>query len=193
MNDAWIQTYTGRPFPVLAPHKSDVSLVDIAHALSNLCRFAGHTRSFYSVAQHSVLVSYHVPDADRLQALLHDAPEAYVVDVPRPLKHSGIIDGYKQIEATVWEAIAAHFGVASEMSAAVKIADTRALFTEQRDLMGRAPKAWADPHELMAPPNLAWTSRSPFPARIHPLEPSAAKQLFLSRFAELRSAILNPA
>jgi len=166
---AWIQTSSGRVFPILHPTADDVDIEDIAHALSNLCRFAGHTKEFYSVAQHSVLVSKHVPPEHALQALLHDAPEAYIVDLPRPLKHSGMVDGYKVVEDRVWAAVAEHFFLFEELDPSVKEADQRALFTEQRDLIGKQAKPWIGQLE-------------PYIAHIEPLSPKEAKSQFLARY-----------
>jgi uncharacterized protein len=171
---AWVQTYSGRCFPILHPTADDVDIEDIAHALSNLCRFAGHTKEFYSVAQHSVLVSKHVPDEFALQALLHDAPEAYIVDLPRPLKHSGMVDGYKVIEDRVWAAIAEHFFLFEDLDPRVKLADNRALFTEQRDLIGKQAKPWSDQLE-------------PYPDTIIPMTPKEAKSQFLGRYMWLEA------
>ncbi|MEM4379972.1 MAG: hypothetical protein QXL01_04720, partial [Thermoplasmatales archaeon] len=82
--EPWIETYSGKKFDYLA--QSELDIEDIAHALSNLCRFNGHTRVFYSVAEHSVNVSSMVPPELKIAALLHDAAEAYIGDVPSPLK-----------------------------------------------------------------------------------------------------------
>ena len=81
-----IQTYTGRKFFPVAPRAEDIEILDVAHALSMLCRYTGHTKQFYSVAQHSVLVSRIVPPQDAAWGLLHDASEAYLCDVARPIK-----------------------------------------------------------------------------------------------------------
>src|SRR4051812_31750950 len=86
MPEPYIQTYSGTEFWPLSPKAADVKLIDIAHALSNKCRFAGHCREFYSVAQHSVLVSRQLPDEFKLWGLLHDAGEAYFADIPNPIK-----------------------------------------------------------------------------------------------------------
>lgn len=169
---SWIQTYTGIAFDVLVPKPEQIAIEDIAHALSNLCRFAGHCRAFYSIAQHSVLVSRAVPPEHALQALLHDAPEAYCVDIPRPLKRSDAMAGYRVVEERLWLCCAVAFGVPREMHRLVKQHDTRALLTEQRDLMGPQAEAWRD-------------SAEPYAETIVPLPPRKAKVLFLDRFAEL--------
>lgn len=87
-DNSWIQTFSGRQFFPLEPRVEDVCIEDIAHGLSNLCRYAGHCECFYSVAQHCLLVSRVVPREHALRGLLHDASEAYLIDVPRPIKHS---------------------------------------------------------------------------------------------------------
>jgi hypothetical protein len=84
----YLNTYTGKKFEYTYPQPEQIDIRDIAHALSHLCRFNGHTNMFYSVAQHSLLVSEKLPGSaeDKLGALLHDAAEAYVCDIPSPLK-----------------------------------------------------------------------------------------------------------
>lgn len=144
----WSQTFTGVQFWPLDPRPEDVRAADIAHALSLQCRFAGHCRVPYSVAEHSVRVAEWVWDetnGDRrasLAGLLHDASEAYCVDVPRPLKpHLG---GYREIEHGVMRAIEAWAGLpigACEVPI-IKRADEVLLMTEARDLMGPAPAPW---------------------------------------------------
>src|ERR1051325_11429351 len=105
----WMQTFSGRRFYPLSPRSDELDPADIAHALSLLCRYGGHVERFYSVAEHCVLMSEWVDPANALAALLHDATEAYVVDVPRPLKRQ--LAGYREIEAAVWLAIATRFGL----------------------------------------------------------------------------------
>jgi len=99
----WILTRTGRRFDLLAPKADQVSTLDIAHALSQLCRFNGHTSRHYSVAQHSLLVASIVPAEHQLAALLHDATEAYVGDMTRPLK--ALLPDFSAIEHGIWLAI----------------------------------------------------------------------------------------
>src|SRR5689334_2642685 len=113
----WMQTFTGRRFYPLSPRPGEIDPADIAHALSLLCRYGGHVDRFYSVAEHCVLMSQAVAPEDALAALLHDATEAYVVDVPRPLKRQ--LAGYREIEEQVWFAIAYRFRLDYELPAAV--------------------------------------------------------------------------
>ena len=97
----WIQTYTGRKFHPLDPAMTDFDLRDIAHSLSLLCRFNGHCLRFYSVAEHSVRVSRILPDDLKLWGLLHDAGEAYLTDLPRPVK--GQMPGFRDMEDKIVE------------------------------------------------------------------------------------------
>lgn len=85
-NGDWTQTYMGVQFWPLDPRPHEILLEDIAHSLAKICRYNGHSIDHYSVAEHSVLVSQHVRPEHRLQALMHDAPEAYLGDVIRPVK-----------------------------------------------------------------------------------------------------------
>lgn len=134
----WMQTACGNQFWPLDPRPEEVDIGDIAHALSMLCRFGGHCTHFYSVAQHSVHVSELVAPEHRLWALLHDAAEAYLGDVVRPLKTSFTmagIDFYKLAEKAVMIAVCEKFGLPSAEPLEVKYADQVMLATERRDLM----------------------------------------------------------
>jgi hypothetical protein len=173
MTTAWIQTHSGKAFHYDAPTPEMVDIHDIAHALSNLCRFGGHPSRFYSVAEHSHMVSWIVPKKYAMQGLLHDATEAFVVDVPRPLK--AILLDYQDVEDRVWLTIAHKFGLPVNLHPSVKLADNQALLAERNELLKQPP-----PHP--------WT----WAAGIEPakwpvigLKPEDAKKLFLDRFKEL--------
>lgn len=136
----FMQTATGRKFWPLDPRADEVFIDDIAHSLSLQCRYAGHCLRFYSVAEHSVLMARKLrwEGVDvALWALLHDAAEAYTVDVPRPLKRHLV--GYKEAEAKVMAAIAERFGLADEMPAVVHDADNRIIGDELANLV---PMDW---------------------------------------------------
>lgn len=134
--DGTIATYTGTAFKPLDPDPALISIEDIAHALANSCRFTGHVREFYSVAQHSVLCSEIVPDELALTALLHDASEAYLSDISRPIKMQPEFgDVYKKYEVRLEKAVAERFGLTYPWPDEVKWADNVLLRTEQRDLM----------------------------------------------------------
>lgn len=146
---SWIQTFTGLRFDLLDPQPDQICIEDIAHALSQLCRFTGHTMYFYSVAQHSLLVSQLVKPTLALVALLHDAPEAYIGDVSSPLK--ALLPDYKKIEYGIWLAIANKFDLPHVLPDEVKHADLVALMTERRDMMRPSHHFWARSLEAIAP------------------------------------------
>ncbi|WP_217497500.1 phosphohydrolase [Trinickia violacea] len=125
-------TFTGRRIDVLDPHPEQIDIRDIAHALANQCRFAGHTRVFYSVADHSIRVAGQLPMPHRLGGLLHDATEAYLGDAISPLKR--VLPELVALEETWWTAIATHFALPRVLPPAVKLADSVLLATELRDL-----------------------------------------------------------
>lgn len=152
----WIQTFTGRQFWPLDPEPEDFAVEDIAHALSLICRFGGHTNFHYSVAQHSLLVSKLCPPDYALEGLLHDAAEAYLADVPRPIKHDlgGLMASYLQAEKQIERALADRFRLTYPWPDIVKYADNVALATEKRDVMKPEPAPWADlppPHDVTIP------------------------------------------
>lgn len=145
---SWMQTRGGERFDLLAPDPALIEFGDIANALAKLCRYTGHCRRFYSVAQHSVIVAGLLPPELRLQGLLHDATEAYVGDVARPLKL--LLPDYQAIERGVWLAIAERFGLPAELNPAVKRADNLALMAERASLMFPSRHAWDPELEAMA-------------------------------------------
>lgn len=128
-----LQTRSGIAYYPLDPRACEVRIRDIAHSLSMLCRFNGHCNKFYSVAEHSVLVSRVVPAKHALAALLHDASEAYCSDVPTPLKLS--LRDYDSIEHLNWLAIADKFGLNPELDPSVHAADMSVLIAEKAQLV----------------------------------------------------------
>ena len=166
-----ILTTEGTYFNFCYPEENQYSVESIAHALSHVCRFAGHTREFYSVAQHSVMVSYIVPPEHALAGLLHDAAEAFVGDVARPLKE--LLLEYKRIERAVETAVLKRFGI-THIPDCVKRADLVMLATEQRDLMPHHDDEWS-----------LIIGVTPLAMEIIPLPPAQAKAAFLERFIEL--------
>lgn len=176
LSGSYILTFSGRYVDPLDLQETDVSLTDIAHALSNLCRFTGHVSSFYSVAQHSVLVSK-VLDGTGLEmwGLLHDANEAYLNDTARPLKtdpyFGQAIRGANKRAAKV---IADRYDLGWPEPDEVKAADRRLLATERRDLMARTGD-W----ELLK-------GVDPLEKVIIPWLPKKAEKEFLKRYNELK-------
>jgi hypothetical protein len=135
-----IRTYSGQYVNLINPDPDTILIEDIAHALSCVPRWAGHLPTVYSVAQHSVACYRLVEEEFKLEALLHDATEAYLGDVPKPLKNN--LPDYQAIEKNMYRVIAEKFGVPVEMSREVKIADVVMLEMEWNDLMlGKTPKA----------------------------------------------------
>lgn len=138
----WFQTYTGVQFFPVSPEPGSIRIRDIAHALAQMPRFTGHTQRFYSVAQHSVLAASLVPESDRLWALLHDASEAYLCDIAKPLKMMPEFAGYRVIEAHLQTMIFSTFGLTGPEPASVKLADRTMLATEASQLLGPLLPAW---------------------------------------------------
>jgi len=201
----WFITYTGRQVWVLHPKQEDIELRDIGHALGHICRFGGHTRDFYSVAQHS----YHVqqiiaqrfsrevvaqiqeagtkigPDPfpwrvatkkELRTALMHDSTEAYLGDVIRPLKVCLPI--YRYIESIWWDVIRTRWGLCERIPTLIKYADEIAFLTERRDLI--------HPHHAARPWKEDSHSRvQPDARRIIPLEPKQAESVFMSAASQV--------
>lgn len=136
----WILTRTGVRFDLLNPTPDMIRPEDIAFALARICRFNGHTRGHYSVAEHSIRVAALVPAEHQLAALLHDAPEAYIGDVSSPLK--ALLPEYREIEQRIWSAICQRFGISTELPQCIKQADLIMLATERRDLMPYHTELW---------------------------------------------------
>lgn len=130
-----IGTFTGRWFFPLNPKSEDINALDICHSLSNQSRFTGHTREFYSVAEHSCRVHDILPKEYKLWGLLHDATEAYLVDLPAPLKEIEQLKIFKEIENKIMTVICEKFNLEPEMPEIVHEADKILLYTEIRDLM----------------------------------------------------------
>ena len=167
----WMQTASGGRFYPLAPSILEIEIEDIARALAMTCRYGGHVSDFYSVAEHSVIVSCYVPIEFRRQALLHDAAEAYIGDMIRPLKHAAPMAEFARVERTIEAMIFERFAVTptDESTRAVKAIDDRIL----RDEADRLLK------------NSEWAKRfEPLGVTLACLSPKAAERVFLNRFRE---------
>lgn len=139
----YIRTFTGKKLYWSRIAEHDYDIRDIAHALSMKCRWSGHTKKFFSVAQHSVMVSRIGPVEHRMAGLLHDASEAYMPDFPSPLKWWLIEQGFETLqtlEDMMDSIIAEKFGFEYPRDPAVKLADLVMLATEHRDLMPPSPE-----------------------------------------------------
>src|SRR3990167_1330499 len=130
----WTQTFSGVQFWPLDPRPEEIRIEDIAHSLARQCRFAGHVKvDHYSVADHSVRVSYACDPADALWGCAHDFSEAYLVDVPRPLKRCPEFAFYREAERRMMLAICERFDLSPEEPESVRRADAVLLMTEKRD------------------------------------------------------------
>lgn len=174
MAESWIQTFTGGKFSFDNIEQNEIDILDIAHALSNQCRFSGHVRYFYSIAEHSYHCSFLVPAEYALDALLHDASEAYIVDVPKPLKY--LLPDYCRIEDRVMAHIASVFGIQYPFHESIKAADIAMLYAERNCLLTAPPQEWSDEH--VTPANVV----------IRCWNPETAKQHFVDRLFDLLGA-----
>ncbi len=181
-----IVTYTGKSFDLLNPTPDMVCIEDIAHSLANICRYTGHVRQFYSVAQHSVLAAQADSSSNPLQRLLHDADEAYIGDIASPWKQLLCVDVAETKQALqhyvavkAWEQkIQDVIGLALEVdlthSAEVKVVDNRMYFTEVRDLMPPSKEFRLWKGDL-----------KPFEEKIIPWLPEPAEEIFLVMYKML--------
>lgn len=172
--DGSIITYTGRLFWPLQPRIEDINLLDICHALSNQCRFTGHTIQFYSVAEHSCRVHDILPDQWKLAGLLHDASEAYLMDLAKPVKVLEDMKTFCEYEDEIMIKVFKKFGLEYPFSPAIKIADRVLLNTEYRDLMTK--------NKLKEHSFNGW---HPLPHRINPWSPEKAKYAMIDRLEKL--------
>lgn len=168
----FMQTFTGRQFWPLDARPEEVDVDDIAHSLSLQCRYAGHCLRFYSVAEHSVRVARWLRERGEsaqtvLTGLLHDATEAYLVDIPRPVKRS--MPDYNAHEAALWCDVAARFGLPRKMPAIVHEADNRIIADE---LVNMRPMTWHAKHD------------SPLGVKLEFWSPEEAERQFLAAFFE---------
>jgi len=172
---AWIQTVSGGQFHILDPRQDEIHITDIGHALAQMCRFTGHVRRFYSVAEHCVLASQIVPAQDALWALLHDASEAYIADLNRPLKHfTAVGPTYLETEKKIMDAICVKFRISPDQPASVHKADTAMLYAEKDQLM--PPMIW----------ETKWgNDQQPADIKVRCWSPEIAKVEYLHRYYEL--------
>lgn len=166
----WMQTFSGGVFHPLNPKPNEIHIEDIAASLSKMCRFGGHCRIFYSVAEHCVHLAEVAPAPLKLTALLHDASEAYLVDIPRPIKPR--LANYYDLEAGIMRVIADKYGIAWPLPQVVKDLDT-AILSDERE-------------QIMMPMDVEgrlWGNTLPkLNKRLHCWEPARASAAFMARF-----------
>ena len=175
MSTRYFLTYTGKHVHALCPSPEEIDIDDIAHSLSQMCRFLGHTDGFHSIAQHSVLVSELVPRQDALWGLLHDASEAYLCDLPAPIKREPEMSFYRIAEDRLMLAVCQKFGLPPQMPQSVMAADKIILATEFRDVTTVDDLDWI----------IQECGHAPLDRWITPWPPAVAEDRFLARFREL--------
>jgi hypothetical protein len=154
--------------------KNSICIQDIAHALSNICRFTGHTKKFYSVAQHSVLASRYAPTEHKLTALLHDATESYINDLSTPAK--SILPSYCYLEDEIYKKlIAKTFKLPLEIPKEVKEIDLKLLMTEKRDLLKTTNIEWSK----------FFNNIEPYEKKIRPWGHRKSENMFLKTFYQI--------
>ena len=169
-----IVTFSNRTVDLLNFKEQDVNIEDISHALSMTCRFVGHVKFHYSVAYHSIIVSYLCKPEHSLIGLLHDASEAYIQDIPSPLKATEYFALYRDLEKHITSKIYNSFGLPEEEPVDVKAADKLAFLIEQKQLT----KVYTDLDlDLIF-------NKYPI-ARIHKSDPADINNMFLNRYYEL--------
>jgi len=182
----WIETFTGKRVNPMHLDKELIDIVDIAHSLSLQCRFVGHCLTFYSIAEHSILVAdllrkmltENADDVDIgaeatrktcLAALLHDATEAYLGDLSRPVKHHSAFKFFVEIEQQILGKIMLKYRCTGADWELIKKADNMMLATEAEHLMADSGKGWYLPEP-------------PLPRRLRLLAPEDVEPMFLLRF-----------
>ncbi len=180
---SWIQTYTGKKFYPFSPNPEHIDIEDIAHSLSLTCRFRGHCKRFYSVAEHSWFIYQEAKKADtsrgdQMWALLHDAAEAYCSDLLTPIKLE--MGAFRELENGILKAVAVRFGLVLPMPEMIKELDLRMLATERRQAMGQGP-TWDNLSAVL-----------PLKIELIFLSSEAAKYWFLRSFDEIESEKHSP-
>ena len=170
-----IETFTGGLIDPLNPNPQSIRIEDIAHALSNVCRFAGQSRVFYSVAQHSLIVSSLCRAEQARIGLMHDAAEAYLGDLTRPVKSR--FPNYVAAEAKLTAVIFSRFNLDIRLLPSIKPIDLQVCLAEALSLLPPRPEHWAAFERLISSPR--------HDLSISPINPRSAELLFLARAREL--------
>lgn len=175
----WVQTYTGKKFYFLDPQPEDICIEDISHHLSQICRYTGATKEHYSVAEHSVLVSYLSPMGFKLYGLLHDFQEAYIGDLNSPLK--SILPEYCKIEENIIKVGFNKFGLNESIPFDVLHIDKVVThYLEKPVVFYGSVSGWEEKPKI----NRELKDKL-YEYTVSFLESKIAEQLFLDRFYEL--------
>jgi 5'-deoxynucleotidase YfbR-like HD superfamily hydrolase len=182
VNKAYIITYTGKKFNLLEPRLEDIDIRDIAHSQATQCRWTGHCRHHYSIAQHGFYCSLIGPENEALHRLMHDASESYIGDMNRPLKYyTNAGDAYRRVEAPLQGLIYEAFGLSRVEPESVKIADEIMLYTEKAQLLPPITFEMSNTESASRAANIVieeWT-------------PAYAEKMFLERFEQLYKRKIN--
>ncbi len=164
-------TSGGRILDIMKPNILDINIVDIANSLSRQCRFNGNTNRFYSVCQHSILVSNIINPVFAVEGLLHDSTEAYIGDIVSPIK--SFLPEFQKIESILWKSICRKYGLSTSKFCEIEIkkADIKALVTESRDF--KCPLTYKQ-YQI-----------EPLKKKIVPLSAKKSRDKFIERFYEL--------
>lgn len=173
--NAYIEVNSGARFYPFDLHRSEITIEDVAHSLAHNCRFNGHTSKFYSVAEHSVIVSHLCEPRNALAGLIHDASEAIISDVPKPIKLH--LPDVMRLENELENYMFDRFANGARMNEDIKLCDITALAMEASKIMPGAE--WVD--ELRR----SFPLKDPGKLKVCCLSPKTAKLLFLSRYEEL--------
>ena len=176
-----LTSWSGVDIDITSPQTSDIHIKDIAHSLSMICRYNGTTRYHYSVAQHCVAVAnvaqkMGCPPEQVLYALLHDATEAYICDIPRPLKT--LLSDYNKIEQTLNRVIMDKFGISGVDTTTVDIIDYNIVYDEVLDVLDKTP-SWLSQYESVTKDRTLFRK----------MNPNDAYTNFMSKYYELREVI----
>lgn len=176
LKPGWMMTCTGKILYPLEMRVEDICIADIAHHSAFQCRYAGAVKKHYSVAEHSVYISRFAEPEDRREALLHDAGEAYVQDLLMGLKHSGLMEAYRELEKGIEALINQRFNINStpESRARIKALDTRIVMDETRALLPDCTPFWE-----------ARKGLEPLGMKVHGFKNIDAEMMFLRRFDRL--------
>lgn len=181
LDDQWIGLLSGAQFNYNRPEESDVTLDDLASALSNICRFSGHLPCFYSVAQHLVNTLKIVDPEFAFDALMHDTAEAFTNDLPTPLKWALPI--FKELEIKIEGAMAEKFGFNYPYPPQVKQADTEMLILEKL-YVKKDDRVWPQYEGIVVDHLIDKVDLKAW-------QPQRAKREFLERYEELLNARRN--
>ena len=173
----WIETFSGVQFYFLDPKEDQINIRDIAHSLAFTCRYTGQSNRFYSVAEHSIFVSYLA--SDPLAGLLHDASEAYITDIASPIKPH--LSNYKELEDMLMGRIAAKFGFTYPLDPDIKDCDATQLKTEAKYLLKSRGNPWAH----------LYPTRRAHGIKPQCMAPEEAEQAFLERFNEVKNESIS--